>query len=41
MDYDTLKETITSIQHTLKNSEDIPFSIVVISDRESLVGGND
>ncbi|XP_044487026.1 putative ion channel POLLUX-like 2 isoform X2 [Mangifera indica] len=38
MDYDTLKETITSIQHTLKNSEDIPFSIVVISDRESLVG---
>ncbi|KAJ0092778.1 hypothetical protein Patl1_25249 [Pistacia atlantica] len=38
MDYDTLKETIINIQHTVNNSEDIPFSIVVISDRESLFG---
>ncbi|KAJ0035010.1 hypothetical protein Pint_24696 [Pistacia integerrima] len=38
MDYDNLKETIINIQHTVNNSEDIPFSIVVISDRESLFG---
>nr|GMD75831.1 putative ion channel POLLUX-like 2 isoform X1 [Ipomoea batatas] len=38
MDYDTLKDTIVSIQKSLKKDEDITFSIVVISDREWLLG---
>ena len=40
MDYDTVKDTLMSIQHSIKKDEDIPLSIVVISDRESLRGGN-
>lgn len=34
MDYDTLKETIKDIQSSVKNAEDVPLSIVTISDRE-------
>lgn len=41
MDYDTLKDTILDIQHSSNDAEDISFSIVVISDRDLMLGGND
>jgi len=39
MNYETLKEAILNIRNSVKGAKDIPFSIVVISDREWLVGG--
>lgn len=38
MDSDVLKEAITNIQKTIRGN-DIPFSIVVLSDREWLLQG--
>ncbi|MQL99328.1 hypothetical protein Taro_032053 [Colocasia esculenta] len=38
MDHDDLKEAILNIRASVKGAEDIPLSIVVISDREWLVG---
>lgn len=40
MNYDTLQDTLMHIQNSLKNDENIPLSIVVISDREWLLGGD-
>lgn len=40
MDYDMLADTIANIQKSFKQGEEFPFSIVVISDREWLLGGN-
>ncbi|XP_059314715.1 putative ion channel POLLUX-like 2 isoform X2 [Lycium ferocissimum] len=38
MDYDMLTDTIANIQKSFKQGEEFPFSIVVISDREWLLG---
>ncbi|XP_010278186.1 PREDICTED: putative ion channel POLLUX-like 2, partial [Nelumbo nucifera] len=38
MDYDVLKEAILDIRNSFKNNEEIPFSVVVVSDREWLLG---
>lgn len=39
MDYDTLKEAIMRSQSSMKQDEEIPFSVVVISDRQIVLGG--
>ncbi|KAJ6798020.1 putative ion channel POLLUX-like 2 isoform X1 [Iris pallida] len=38
MNYDILKEAILNIKNSMKGAKDIPLSIVVISDREWLLG---
>ncbi|KNA19197.1 hypothetical protein SOVF_063810 [Spinacia oleracea] len=38
MDHDTLKEAIMRSQTSLKKGEEIPFSVVVISDKELIIG---
>ncbi|XP_030508100.2 putative ion channel POLLUX-like 2 isoform X2 [Cannabis sativa] len=38
MNYDTLQDTIMDIQNSVKTDKDLPLSIVVISDREWLLG---
>lgn len=39
MDYDTLKEAIMRSHTSIKEDEEIPFSVVVISDKELILGG--
>ncbi|CAO2837632.1 unnamed protein product [Amaranthus hypochondriacus] len=38
MDYDTLKEAIMRSHTSIKEDEEIPFSVVVISDKELILG---
>ncbi|WVZ55579.1 hypothetical protein U9M48_006220, partial [Paspalum notatum var. saurae] len=38
LDYDTLKETIINIRKSAKHDKKVPLSIVVISDRDWLIG---
>lgn len=40
MNYDTLKQAIIRSKSSFKRTEDIPLSIIVISDRDWLLGGN-
>lgn len=39
MNYDILKDTIIKIKKSFKKHEDIPLSVVVVPDREWLLGG--
>jgi hypothetical protein len=39
--YDTLKEAIMSIRKSAKSDKKVPVSIVVIPDRDWLIGGMD
>lgn len=39
MDYDTLKEAVMRSQNSMKKGEEIPFSVVVISDKDLILGG--
>ena len=41
MDYDTLQEAIMRSQTSIKVDEEMPFSVVVISDKELILGGMD
>lgn len=38
MDYDTLKEAIMRSQNSMKKGEEVPFSVVVISDKDLILG---
>jgi hypothetical protein len=39
MNYDTLKEAIINIRKTAKCDKNVPLSVVVISDKDWLIGG--